>query len=1013
MFRDHHQQVSRGGSRPRLGRQLESSYQTAGSIRDYRTRHEISRGPAHRSYQALAPSLPPRRSNRSDYRRTSPLHASKSRVSKVSPVRASPSHSKSKRVDRHRSNSHHSRQTYHLYLPRLWPCRNGQQMLGPYDIHHMFPLLYIPSTFSHAIIPDDVYKIDISSVISSGCQFYVVDRKKDETGVFSKKLAERIDQPAPTISGISFRHSVKVVLLSTPTAANLFKKCTDFSEAGSSSMDRGSAFAHQNKMLSFLHGMKTGKSEALGIGGQWHPELDGSDPDKDPMVLIRTAIRCTRELVGLDLSKCSQWYKILEMRYLRPEKSSRYSEGSYNERIESTTVLMPDVWSLMPSESEWKDTSEMLTTLLAEYEQDKFSNIQQMDKQSSRSLGESGFDDNQESSPTNEHTSRSDTAVMDKNESADNVEDEAAVGTKENVTSDSPANNLMNDTNYEDNGEIIVTVDEVIGDCTHEMKNELEASDSVDQVIKSAAESEIKDVKVELDLPPTPHVLINPSRIAKENSFDCKLNYLVTMLDYNHSQTKEHNFELSLFSEVFNHCLARSHALLITSSLAQMNTNVLVTLCEDGSKIKYHEKSEKSNSAQSTTPAIVCTAAPTDDTSIDDGVPCPKKIKLSEEDADGKSKKNTEDTAKNTIKHGSSVSVEDSEPKLQRHPNKPINSPSNKFGYSKEASGYRTVRPELLLAFSYFDHKNSRILTRKDLAAIIESTNLCLTRAEISKMVDCACGPGLTNFYYRNMTDGISPDNIPIWPLKGDNDFTSLSNGRFIETIDSSKPILDEESGAVTYRGRTIYIDSVLQSIDSDKRLITDLKVKIEVLESEIVELRNVADSSDRHVKQLLKEIETLREMLSERKKQLSQVKDICARYESCFGHTRYTLKRLLSRELDAVANIVNKKDESKNAAQETMPQTGAVNENDGQKKGHGSRTMQQAPRDSNKDDQQQNEDDTIPCVIEDNCLDDIVSDPEELHNEQIPDTDENDNDETMEDTVADKQQNAEEGKAE
>jgi hypothetical protein len=42
------------------------------------------------------------------------------------------------------------------------------------------------------------------------------------------------------------------------------------------------------------------------IGGPWSPALDGPNP-MAPQTLIKTAIRTTKSLTGLDLSNCSKW----------------------------------------------------------------------------------------------------------------------------------------------------------------------------------------------------------------------------------------------------------------------------------------------------------------------------------------------------------------------------------------------------------------------------------------------------------------------------------------------------------------------------------------------------------------------------------------------------------------------------------------------------------------------------------------------------------------------------------
>lgn len=50
-------------------------------------------------------------------------------------------------------------------------------------------------------------------------------------------------------------------------------------------------------------------------GGIWSRELDGGDPTIDERDLLETAIRCTKEFCGVDLSSCSRWVKLAQFVY--------------------------------------------------------------------------------------------------------------------------------------------------------------------------------------------------------------------------------------------------------------------------------------------------------------------------------------------------------------------------------------------------------------------------------------------------------------------------------------------------------------------------------------------------------------------------------------------------------------------------------------------------------------------------------------------------------------------------
>lgn len=99
------------------------------------------------------------------------------------------------------------------------------------------------------------------------------------------------------------------MLLSVPGMEDLYQKCCAMAE-DKDKRDRDSEerdFVHPTRLINFLVGLR-GKNETMAIGGPWSPSLDGENPEKDPTVLIKTAIRTCRALTGIDLTACTQWY---------------------------------------------------------------------------------------------------------------------------------------------------------------------------------------------------------------------------------------------------------------------------------------------------------------------------------------------------------------------------------------------------------------------------------------------------------------------------------------------------------------------------------------------------------------------------------------------------------------------------------------------------------------------------------------------------------------------------------
>uniref|UniRef100_A0A915JT59 DBC1/CARP1 catalytically inactive NUDIX hydrolase domain-containing protein n=1 Tax=Romanomermis culicivorax TaxID=13658 RepID=A0A915JT59_ROMCU len=192
---------------------------------------------------------------------------------------------------------------------------------------------------------------------------YSAKQDKDYFGsrCFAMSIASIAEQKLSTI---------RVMLISLPNVQDLYRKVIGFADG--KFKDEFDPINAQ-RMIQFLVGSR-GKSEIMAIGGSWSPSLDGADPENDPSVLIRTAIRTSKALSGVDLSGCSQCVyptllKFLEIRYRRSKDDSgnQSTSNSFGD-FETVTIFLPDVWNLCPNESEFSN----LQTLLKNQLESKF-----------------------------------------------------------------------------------------------------------------------------------------------------------------------------------------------------------------------------------------------------------------------------------------------------------------------------------------------------------------------------------------------------------------------------------------------------------------------------------------------------------------------------------------------------------------------------------------------------------------------------------------------------------------
>ncbi|EYC06030.1 hypothetical protein Y032_0078g1155 [Ancylostoma ceylanicum] len=276
-------------------------------------------GPSHRGSPPRRRS-PPRRSP--PPRRSSPprkdVPRRKSPPPRRSPPRRSSPPSRSERSDRDRKRERSANPPSSAQSTRrdsASPPRRRARIIPRYECHPPRPVLlseqvsvvglrsrylklYIPSDFAD-MTAEWVRRVPLDTAIdlTNSVAFHVFNKEVDYPLQDGETAAVLEPEDA------DHRHQVKVLLLAHPGKEEVHKKAFGLLPDGSTddTHEPTSFF----KQLSFLVGTR-GK-EPLAIGGSWSPSVDGADP-ANPATIIRTAIRTTKALTGVDLSGCPQWW---------------------------------------------------------------------------------------------------------------------------------------------------------------------------------------------------------------------------------------------------------------------------------------------------------------------------------------------------------------------------------------------------------------------------------------------------------------------------------------------------------------------------------------------------------------------------------------------------------------------------------------------------------------------------------------------------------------------------------
>ncbi|KFO36936.1 Cell division cycle and apoptosis regulator protein 1 [Fukomys damarensis] len=765
-------------------------------------------------------------------------------------------------------------------------CRSCDMM----ELRRRYQNLYIPSDFFDAQFTwVDAFPLSRPFQLGNYCNFYVMHREVES---LEKNMAV-LDPP-----DADHLYSAKVMLMASPSMEDLYHKSCALAEDPQELRD---GFQHPARLVKFLVGMK-GKDEAMAIGGHWSPSLDGPDPEKDPSVLIKTAIRCCKALTGIDLSVCTQWYRFAEIRYHRPEET--HKGRTVPAHVETVVLFFPDVWHCLPTRSEWE-------TLSRGYKQQLVEKLQGERKEAD---GEQALNANPFSIPASHrhrntgtmhtthytaHTRRSIAAHSDCSSHGylklDNHKSErleisgyVAASLDEEEKDDGEAKEISTPTHWSKLDPKTMKVNDLrkelesralsskglksqlIARLTKQLKVE-EQKEEQKELEKSEKEEEEEDDRKSEDdkeeeerkrqeemerqrrerryiLPDEPAIIVHPNWAAKSGKFDCSIMSLSVLLDYRLEDNKEHSFEVSLFAELFNEMLQRDFGVRIYKSL--------LSLPEKEDKKEKDKKSKKDERKDKK-----------EERDDDTDEPKPKRRKS----GDDKDKKEDKDERK-----------------------------------EKEKTQMITINRDLLMAFVYFDQSHCGYLLEKDLEEILYTLGLHLSRAQVKKLLNKVVVR--ESCFYRKLTDTSKDEENHEESESLQEDM--LGNRLLLPTLTVKQELKDieENVGLIVYNGAMVDVGSLLQKLEKSEKVRAEVEQKLQLLEEKTDEDQKTILNLEISNKNLSGELREVKKDLSQLQENLKVSENMNLQFENQLNKTI----RNLSTVMDEIHTVL-KKDNIKN----------------------------------------------------------------------------------------------------
>ncbi|MEE6488125.1 hypothetical protein FKM82_015136 [Ascaphus truei] len=769
------------------------------------------------------------------------------------------------------------------------------------DLRRRYQNLYIPSDFFDAQFTwVDAFPISRPFHLGNYSNFYIINKEVDPL----EKNTAVLDPP-----DADHTYSAKVMLLASPALEDLYHKSCALAE---DTTEVKEGFQHPARLIKFLVGMK-GKDEAMAIGGHWSPSSDGPDPDKDPSVLIKTAVRCCKALTGIDLSLCTQWYRFAEIRYHRPEET--HKGRTVPAHVETVVLFFPDVWHCLPTRSEWENLSQG-------YKQQLVGKLQGERKEADGEQEEEDKDDGEAKeicTPT--HWSKLDPKIMKVNDLRKELESRtlSSKGLKSQLIA-----RLTKQLRIEEQREEQKELEKSEKEEEEEEERKSE-DDKEEEERKRQEETERQRREKRYVLPDEPAIIVHPNWTAKNGKFDCSIMSLSVLLDYRIEDNKEHSFEVSLFAELFNEMLQRDFGVRIYKEFLALpekdekkdkekkNNN------NNNKKEEKREKKEKEEENDEPKPKRRKSADDKlkldekenrkkderkkddyrdEDDMEDDHQEEYEPIGAEEDDGDYEGRMSTSFTFNDRDDDDDSSIKDKREDKRDGNRYSKERLSKDK---EKEKKQMVTVNKDLLMAFIYFDQSHCGYLLEKDLEEIIYTLGLHLSRAQVKKLFNKILLK--ESCFYRKLTDTSTDEGSheELEPLQHD----VLGNRLLLPAKGTRLGVstTDENGGLIVYNGAMVDVGSLLQKLEKSEKARAVLEQKLQALESKTEENEKTISQMESSNKNLTGELRETKNDLGHLQDSLKTAEDTNSQFEDQLNKTI----RSLSTSMEEIHGVLNK----------------------------------------------------------------------------------------------------------